>query len=108
MTDKTFPALGHVYKADYGDLVFRVAFASEGNSLRWAPFAATDFNAEAKSETYRATFIRTGVFMVTWKEADGITVTHVEDFENSVVHAAITLADRKFLTLKGHWTRLAE
>jgi hypothetical protein len=45
--------------------------------------------------------------MVTWQETDGITVTHVEDFENDLVHAAITLPDRTFLNLKGAWTRLS-
>lgn len=44
--------------------------------------------------------------MVTWQEANGITVTHVEDFETDTVHAAITLPDHRFLTFKGRWTRL--
>lgn len=107
MTDTAFPAIGHVYKADYGDPVFRVAFNTDGKTLRWAPFAAADFDAEAATETYRATFIRPGVFMVTWKEADGTTVIHVEDFENATVHAAITMPDHQFLTLTGIWTRLS-
>lgn len=107
MTDIAFPALGHIYKADYGDPVFRVAFDADGKTLRWAPFAAEDFEAVATTETYRATYIRPGVFMVTWQEADGITVTHVEDFENDTVHAAITFPDHKFLTLTGKWTRLS-
>ncbi|MDN3722261.1 hypothetical protein QW131_31250 [Roseibium salinum] len=44
--------------------------------------------------------------MVTWQEADGVTVTHVEDFENGIVHGAITMPDKTFLTLKGDWLRL--
>lgn len=44
--------------------------------------------------------------MVTWREADGITVNHVEDLENDAVHAAITLPDHTFLTLEGRWVRL--
>ena len=107
MNDTAFPAAGQVYKADYGDLVFRVDFAADGKTLRWAPFAAEDFDAAASTETYRATCIRPGVFMVTWKEADGITVTHVEDFENGIVHASITLPDHSFLNLAGSWTRLS-
>lgn len=106
MTDKSFPALGHTYKADYGDPVFRVLFSTDGKTLRWAPFDAEDFDAAATTETYQATYIRPGVFMVTWQEADGITVTHVEDFENNVVHGAITMPDKTFLVLKGDWLRL--
>lgn len=106
MADIAFPASGHVYRADYGDPVYRVAFADDGRTLRWAAFAAEDFDAEAKKETYRIIPIRPGVFMVTWKEADGTTVTHVEDFENDTVHAAITLPDNTLLNLTGSWTRI--
>ena len=34
---------------------------------------AEDFDAAAQTETYSATFVRPGVFWVTWKEADGTT-----------------------------------
>ncbi len=40
MTDTAFPDLGHVYKADYGDPVFRVALDADGKVIRWAPFAS--------------------------------------------------------------------
>ncbi|MBD9389790.1 hypothetical protein IB237_21565 [Agrobacterium sp. AGB01] len=43
---------------------------------------------------------------LTWKEADGTTVTHVEDFETGYVYAAITQPDLTFLTLKGRWTKI--
>jgi hypothetical protein len=107
MTPTDFLAVGHVYKADYGDRVFRVAFGEDGKTLRWVPFTVEDFEVAATTEIYQATYIRPGVFMVTWKEADGITVTHVEDFENGIVHASITLPDHTFLNLKGTWTRLS-
>lgn len=48
MTDTAFPAIGHVFKADYGELVFRFAFNTDGKTLRWAPFAAEDFDAAAR------------------------------------------------------------
>jgi hypothetical protein len=106
MTKNAFPAIGHLYKAHYGDLVFRVAFDTDGKTLRWAPFTAEDFETAATTETYQATYIRPCVFMVAWQEADGTTVAQVEDFENDIVHAAITMPDGKFLNLKGSWTRL--
>ncbi|PAU52526.1 hypothetical protein BZL41_24960 [Pseudomonas sp. PIC25] len=106
MTAIAFPAIGHVFRADYGERVYRVAFDADGKTLRWAPFPAEDFDAAATTETYRALPIRPGVFMVTWKEADGTTVTHVEDFEHDTVHAAITLPDHTFLNLTGSWTRV--
>lgn len=107
MTDQTFPAPGHRYLADYGQVVFHVDFAADGKTLRWAEASATDFDAAARTETFSAVFVRPGVFWVTWKEADGTTVSHVEDFENGVVLASITTPTHEFLTLRGTWTRIA-
>ena len=106
MTTAAFPALGCTYRANYGERVYRVAFSNDGKTLRWAEDAAPDFEAVAVTETYRAVPIRPAVFMVTWKEADGTTVTHVEDFDSSTVHAAITLPDHTFLNLTGSWIPL--
>jgi hypothetical protein len=77
--------------------VFHVDFAPDGKTLRWADASAEDFDAVAHMETYSATFIRPHVFWVTWKEADGTTVTHVEDFETGYVYASITQPDLTFV-----------
>lgn len=106
MANETFPGVGHRYRADYGAVVFHVDFAPDGKTLRWADASAEDFDVVARMETYSATFIRPHVFWVTWKEADGTTVTHVEDFESGNVHASITQPDLTFLTLKGRWTKI--
>ncbi|MQB44798.1 hypothetical protein [Rhizobium sp. ICMP 5592] len=58
MSDVKFPAIGHTYRADYGELAYRVAFADDGKTLRWAEDKATDFGAAAKTETYQAIPIR--------------------------------------------------
>lgn len=101
MTTQPFPAIGNRYRADYGQLVFNLEFAADGETLRWADAGAADFDSAATTEHYTATFVRRGVFWVTWKEADGTTVSHVEDFENGIVHAAITMPDHSFYTLTG-------
>lgn len=55
---------------------------------------------------YTATEVADMVFMVTWKEPDGSTVTHVEDFNNAVVYTNITLPDHTFLNYKGTFTEV--
>ncbi|MDQ7778016.1 MAG: hypothetical protein Q4615_20175 [Paracoccus aminovorans] len=106
MSQDEFPGLGQRWHADYGQVAFHVDFAADGQSLRWAPADSADFDAAATTETYSATQIRPGVFWVTWREADGTTVSHAEDFERGTVLAAITMPDHQFLTLTGRWTRL--
>jgi hypothetical protein len=57
----------------------------------------------ARTETVKiaATPIRAGVFAVSWVEADGATVVHVEDFERGVVHSYATLPNGSFLRMQG-------
>lgn len=51
---------------------------------------------------YTATEVADMVFMVTWKEPDGSTVTH----NNAVVYTNITLPDHTFLNYKGTFTEV--
>lgn len=106
MTQHDFPGTGHRYLADYGQFAFHVDFATDGKTLRWADAGAEDFDAAAKTETYSATLVRPGIFWVTWKEADGTTVSHIEDFETDTIYASITLPDTDFVTVSGRWLRL--
>lgn len=57
----------------------------------------------ARTETVKitATPIRAGIFAVSWVEAGGATVVHVEDFERGVVHSHATLSDGSFLRMQG-------
>jgi hypothetical protein len=106
MTAAPFPAPGHVYEARFGALAFLLKFDADGETMRFTPADAPDF-ATAEAVVYRALDIRPGVFQVTWKEADGTTVTHIEDFETGVVHTNITQPDLTFLNLTGSWVRQA-
>lgn len=49
--------------------------------------------------------IRPGLFWVSWQEADKITVTHLEDFENGTFEASITLPDLSFIRCSGKMWR---
>lgn len=106
MPDHLFPATGHRYLADYSTFAFHVEFDNDGKTLRWADAAAKNFDEIATTEHYQKKILRPGVFWVTWKEADGTTVSHVEDFDNEKVYASITLPDHTFITVEGIWKRL--
>lgn len=56
----------------------------------------------AHDETVKvvATPIRPGVFLVSWVEASGATVVHIEDFAQSVLYSHATLPNGKFLRMK--------
>lgn len=56
----------------------------------------------AHTETVKvvATAIRPGVFLVSWVEASGATVVHVEDFAQSLLYSHATLPNGTFLRMK--------
>ncbi len=56
----------------------------------------------ARTETVAcvATAIRPGVFLVSWVEASGATVVHVEDFARSMLYSHATLLDGSFLRME--------
>lgn len=57
--------------------------------------------AHTETVTIAVNPIRAGVFAVSWVEASGATVVHVEDFERGVVHSYATLPDGSFLRMQG-------
>jgi hypothetical protein len=84
MSTTHFPAVGHVYEANFGSWVHHLHFESET--------VMTLTTAEGISETVQiaVTPIRPGVFLICWQEANKTTVVHVEDYENGIVHTNIT------------------
>jgi len=57
----------------------------------------------AHTETVKITVnrIRAGAFAVSWAEASGATVVHIEDFGRGVVHSYATLPGGSFLRMLG-------
>jgi hypothetical protein len=55
----------------------------------------------AHTETVKivSTMIRPGVFLVSWVEAGGATVVHVEDFGRLFLYSYATLPDGRFLRM---------
>jgi hypothetical protein len=56
-----------------------------------------------KAETcgYSATKVADDIWLVTWREADGLTVVQVQDFAQGTVTSAVTTPDHQLLQLDG-------
>ena len=56
----------------------------------------------ARTETVKivTTLLRPGVFIVSWVEASGATVVHVEDFAQGALYSHATLPDGAFLRMQ--------
>lgn len=103
-----YPAIGHIYEAKFGDLAYHLTFDADGKTMTFKSVGNADPVAQpVVTVQYTATEVATGVFMVTWREPDGSTVTHIEDFNQEIVYTNITLPDHQFLNLKGTFKKLA-
>lgn len=108
MNNQTYPAPGHVYEARFGELAYHLDFKADGKTMTFSSVGSAQPVAEAVvTVQYTAVAVAEGVFMVYWKEPDGTTVVHVEDFGRSIVHTNITLPDHTFLNYQGTFKRLA-
>lgn len=101
-----FPGAGHVYLVNFGPWRTQLSFASD-TSLTYTGIRPDGSHGPSETVTIAATYLRDGLFMVTWQEADKTTVVHVEDFENSMIRTNITGPDLKFSQYTGTMTQIS-
>lgn len=101
-----FPGLRRTVVIDFGEdgpfgpFAAELDFDAVQNTVT---FLVTRGSVLGKSETlpFNAREIRDGVWLVTWQEADLLTVVQVQDFKAGTVMSAVTTADQQFVQLNG-------
>lgn len=84
--------IGHSYRFDLGDLKVRFTFDSPTRGsfvVEHGAGLAPDGHAETVDLNLHE--IREGVYLNSWTEASGATVTHLEDFENGTLYSNVTV-----------------
>jgi hypothetical protein len=91
-----FPAVGHKYLvnflADDGSGGFKVQLHFHSETSLTYTGVNSDGSLSDNSETVDITVepIRDLLFLVTWKEEQGMTVVHLEDYRNNTIITCIT------------------
>ncbi|MFA5969333.1 MAG: adenylate cyclase [Sphingomonas sp.] len=100
MNEMSFPLAGQRFEVDYGDLIATNVYAEEGRSLTYeiTEGALTGNTATVEFE-WRHLF--GGTYAISWQEADGSTVVHIDDFEAGRSLAFFTTSDGQFFRLEG-------
>lgn len=83
---------GRSYHFDLGDLKVRFTFDSPAQGsfvVEHGAGLAPDGHAETVALDLHQ--IREGVYLNSWTEASGATVTHLEDFENGTLYSNVTV-----------------
>ena len=99
MSSPHFPAVGHVYEANFGSWVHHLHFESE--TVLTLTIAEGPLKGTSETVQVAVTLIRPGVFLTSWQEEDRTTVVHVEDYRNSIVHTHLTERNGAFIRRSG-------
>lgn len=92
-----YPMIGRRYLVRFPTMTFILNFLSE-TSLEFIVEESPDLPAgSAHTVDITVEPLRDGIYLVSWQEASGNTVVHVEDFTNHEVHAFLTMADGTFV-----------
>ncbi|HEY4323688.1 MAG TPA: hypothetical protein VGN20_06870 [Mucilaginibacter sp.] len=93
--------IGNKFLVDFGMAKAILSFQSE-TSLT---FTITDKGGEevniVETVEIRLTEIRYQLYMVTWQEKSGTTVTQVQDYENNIIYSNWTSPGGEFNNAKG-------
>lgn len=102
----TYPARGRAIEIDFGEdgpfgpFAVELSFSDSDDALT---FLVTRGSLLDKTGTcdYQAVQISEGAWMVSWREADGLTVVQVHDFAQGKVWAASTTPDHELIPMNG-------
>ena len=96
---------GRSFRVDYEGLSAHNIYAEDGASIRYAivagPYAGASGEALCQWQE-----VSEGVYAISWQEADGATVVHIDDFVHGRSQAFFTAADWVFHRMQGPLTAL--
>ena len=96
---------GRSLRVDYDGLSAHNVYAADGLSIRYAIVSGpyTGAFGEARCEWRE---VAEGVYVISWQEADGATVVHIDDFANGRSQAFFTASNLSFHRMQGALTEL--
>ncbi|MFK0346131.1 MULTISPECIES: adenylate cyclase [unclassified Pseudomonas] len=105
-TPTPLPAFaGRSFQVEYPGLAAHNIYSADGRRVSYAivsgPYAGASGEAECQWRQ-----IAEGVYVISWQEADGATVVHVDDFANGHSQAFFTASDLTFYRMQGPLTEL--
>jgi len=100
MIMRNFPYSGRTFLVDYGELAATNAYSADGKALTYeitsGPFAGATATVE-----FEWTQVGDGIYVISWQEADGATVVHVDDFSLGSSLSFFTTSTAQFYRLSG-------
>lgn len=104
MSEK-FPGVGHRYRVDFVKFRVDLVFTSD-ISMTYYDLDAAGEPTGSETVAIDVKPIRDGLFLVTWTEADGTTVVHLEDYRLNRIITNITDPKKGLMQFEGTMTRI--
>lgn len=95
--------IGKKYRFDYGNFVAIDEFTDTEIIFE---VLAGPMKGLTGQVAYKAQEIAPRIYAISWQEADGATVVHVNDFEKMISLSFFTSADKQFFQMKGAITEV--
>ncbi|MGC3982752.1 MAG: hypothetical protein QM808_15995 [Steroidobacteraceae bacterium] len=89
-----YPAIGQTYIFDIGVAQVRQSYPA-ADTMRYQVMTGPRAG-EADTVAIETEQLAPGIFLVSWQEADHLTVVHVEDFNTHTFHSCVTMPDGTF------------
>lgn len=96
---------GRGFRVDYDGLSAHNIYAEDGQSVRYAIVAGPYAGASGESPCQWRR-IGEGVYAISWQEANGATVVHIDDFAGGQSMAFFTASDLSFHRMQGPLSEL--
>lgn len=97
---------GRSFRVDYDGLSAHNIYSEDGETVRYAivsgPYAGASGEARCQWQE-----VSEGVYAISWQEADGAAVVHIDDFLHGRSQAFFTAVDLRFHRMQGPLTELA-
>ncbi len=96
---------GRNFRVDYDGLSAHNVYSEDGQSIRYTIVSGPYAGASGESRCQWRQ-VSEGAYAISWQEADGATVVHIDDFSNGYSLAFFTASDLKFHRMQGALTEL--
>ncbi|MGN6223025.1 MoaF-related domain-containing protein [Pseudoxanthomonas sp.] len=94
------PFAGRSFEVRYEGLAAINQYDADGRTMRYRITEGPLRGAEGEAH-YQWTRVAEGIFAISWQEADGSTVVHVDDFDRGTSLSFFTTPDGRFHRLDG-------
>ncbi|MDL2408207.1 adenylate cyclase [Rhizobium calliandrae] len=100
MAEPRFPHAGESFIVNYPGITAKNTYSSDGATVRYEIIEGAYEGASAEV-TFEWTAVGDDVFLISWQEADGATVVHLDHFRAGQSDTFFKTAKLDFIRLRG-------